>query len=92
VAALSFSPGSYLGMVYSDTVKLLDERGVPAWCLASTGDREADPTCASASGEHYRHVPFEGNDHGTNLIKAGQTPEIGPIILEWLDIWAETSP
>ncbi|MCC7358226.1 MAG: hypothetical protein IT317_02040 [Anaerolineales bacterium] len=88
VAALSLSPGSYLNMVYSTTVEALDQAGIPAWCLAATGDREADPTCASASGDHYRHVPFEGNDHGTDLIRIGQTPDIGPIFLEWLDTWS----
>jgi len=87
LAALSFSPGSYLGQVYSDTVQMLDQRGIPAWCLAATGDREADPTCASAAGTHYRSVSFEGNDHGTNLIQPGQVPEIGPILLEWLETW-----
>jgi hypothetical protein len=86
LGALSFSPGSYLGEVYTNTVNLLDQRGIPAWCLAARGDREADPTCASASGEHYRHVSFEGDDHGAALLKPDQAPPIGPIILEWLEL------
>jgi hypothetical protein len=87
VGALSFSPGSYLGMVYSTTVQALDERDIPTFCLAAAGDFEADPTCASASGEHYHLISFEGNDHGTNLLQPEQNPEIGPVLLEWLAAW-----
>lgn len=84
VGALSFSPGSYLGILYSEAVRGVDERGTPSWCLASEGDRESAPMCNSASGDHYRSIIYPGNFHGMDLFQPGLDPEIGQTILDFL--------
>ena len=83
LGALSFSPGSYLTVSYTDAVKVLDEAGKPVTCIASEGDGESAPTCEAASGENYQSIVYAGSAHGDQFF---QNPPEGfsQVILDWL--------
>lgn len=84
VGALALSPGNYLGMNYAETVTGLAPH--PNWCLASESDGESAPTCASASGDHYRSQIYPGGDHGMMLIAPGLDPLPMILIQEFLEL------
>jgi len=81
LGAFSWSPGSYLGMDYAETVRSLNlaEPSVPVWCLAADGDGESFAACESAAksldGEFiYR----DSSAHGMFLIDPDLTPGEAP--------------
>lgn len=87
--ALSLSPGSYLGMPYTEVVQKLDQENPPkpVWCLYSVDDKAASTTCKSASGTAYRAFEFPGWSHGTALLE----PDLDPLPMQLiLDFLAET--
>ncbi|HLF91547.1 MAG TPA: hypothetical protein VI451_21560 [Anaerolineales bacterium] len=86
LGAMSFSPGSYIGVDYSNAANALlgDPHFAAIYCLAAEGDGPSPGTCNSVSGERYKAVIFPGSDHGLALLKPGLDPEIGPLILEFL--------
>ncbi|NOY98997.1 MAG: hypothetical protein GXP40_07320 [Chloroflexi bacterium] len=84
--ALSFSPGNYLGEPYAEAVKAIDEKGIPAWCIAAKGDTLSADTCEGATGEHYMSFIYPGDIHGTRFLEeATAPPDIVPVIFKWLD-------
>ena len=84
LGALSLSPGSYLGQPYAGVVAEMSAAGLPAYCLAAEGDRESASTCQSADGATYRRFLYPGSAHGANLLMSGLDPEVGGVLLEWL--------
>ena len=70
VKAIAFSPGSFLGMDYADTVAQLSAMGVPVDCATSTADPGATETCQKARNVPLHSIftfPFEGG-HGMQLL------------------------
>lgn len=93
VGSLAFSPGSYLGLDYSDQVTALGTAQpiLPAWCLYAQGDGESLTTCRPVSGINYQKFEYAGSDHGMNLIKPDLTPKDSSkstleIFLDFLDL------
>lgn len=87
LGALSLSPGSYLGIVYTDMIKVLDSAGKPVTCIASEGDGRSATACKGAAGEHYTTVIYPGSAHGDQLLQPPNIPEgIGQEIYDWLAI------
>jgi hypothetical protein len=86
LGAMSLSPGSYIGVDYTNAANAL--LGAPhfaeIYCLAAEGDGPSPTTCNSVSGERYKAVIFPGSDHGVALLKSGFDPDIGSLILEFL--------
>lgn len=93
VGVLSLSPGSYLGLPYNEAVDLLDENGIPVWCVASEGDWESAPTCKKADGGRYKSIIYPGKAHGTEFLVASSAPaDIGRVLLDWLLLIYEIDP
>ncbi|MCP4142597.1 MAG: hypothetical protein GY755_20350 [Chloroflexi bacterium] len=85
LGALSFSPGNYLTIPYTDAVKVLDDAGKPVTCIASEGDGESAPTCEAASGENYKSVIYAGKAHGDQFFQ--NPPDgFGQVIFDWLTL------
>lgn len=91
--SLSFSPGGYLGLDYSQQVASLDslQPPVPTWCLYGSDDAESRPACETAQGAAYRRLEYEGNLHGMILIQPGLMPEESnkgtlELFMEFLDL------
>jgi dienelactone hydrolase len=84
--ALSLSPGNYLGVRYADAVRKLEaeQPPKPVWCFYGAGDREASPTCKSASGTVYKSYEFPGDLHGNLLLVPGIEPLPMQLILDFL--------
>ena len=86
LGALSLSPGNYQGVKYADAVTTLGAENKPAWCVASTGDAEAFPTCESASGDNYQKFIYEENDHGMDLFDDGLDPKVTQVVFDFLQL------
>ncbi|MBI3961488.1 MAG: hypothetical protein HY335_01965 [Deinococcus sp.] len=84
LGALSLSPGSYLGVAYEEAVTTLDRENKPAWCIVSRQDGESFPVCEAASGEHYRKIVYEQNEHGMSFFRPDLVPGTGQNILDFL--------
>ncbi len=86
--AFSLSPGGYLGIPYAKAVAFFDDPArspIHIVCIASENDREAAPTCKSASGALYQSAILPGGLHGTELLSDIPTREtVIPYIIEWL--------
>ncbi len=97
LGTFSISPGGYLQIPYQDAVTGLAEQEwitipepesatAPIFCVASEQDVPSADSCKSVTEDPYRHVIFPGELHGTLLLKApNNPPEIGQLILDWLD-------
>ncbi|MCA9936131.1 MAG: hypothetical protein H6662_16055 [Ardenticatenaceae bacterium] len=85
-AALSLSPGSYLGVDYAEAVTLVDEEGKPVWCVAAEGDETAVTTCQSANGEQYQITIYPNGGHAMELFRVENNlqPPIEAILLDFL--------
>ena len=86
IGALSFSPGSFLDVPYSDAVDaaMKEPHQFPVTCLSAKNDTPSPETCGEASGETYESILFEGDKHGVDLIEPGLTPNIGQVIIDFL--------
>ena len=86
LGALSLSPGSYLGLPYSEEVDRLGsgEPPVPVVCLAAEDDGDSAETCSAASGDLYGVIIYPGNDHGVQLINPDSEPNVLKVILDFL--------
>jgi hypothetical protein len=92
LGALSLSPGSYLGLDYSDEVSKLGNSTPPkpAWCLYDKNDADS-VVCTKASGNHYYHESWgNGNLHGLHLIDPNLEPNPLTRILEFLALVSKT--
>lgn len=87
-AALSLSPGSYLGMAYAEAVTLTDAQGKPVWCVAAEDDVTAVSTCQSASGDHYQTTIYPHGGHAMALFRQENNlqPPIESVIMEFLHL------
>ena len=87
LGGMSFSPGSYLNMLYTDVVAELEgaEPPVPVWCLAAEGDTASSNACHSASGNQYKMFMYEGDAHGMMLIAPGHDQDPMVLIQEFLE-------
>ncbi len=85
-AALSLSPGSYLGVTYADAVTVVDDLGKPVWCVAAEDDETAVATCQSASGEQYQTTIYPNGGHAMALFRVENNlePPIENVILDFL--------
>jgi len=84
LGALAFSAGNYLGIPYNTEVERLGKDDKPAWCIVSETDPEAFTVCDGVSGEFYKKIIYEGNDHGMSFFKPGLSPDTGQNILDFL--------
>ena len=86
LGAMSLSPGSFIGVDYTNAANTLlgDPHFATIYCLASEGDGPSPAACNSVTGERYRAVIFPGNAHGVDLLKSGLDPDMGILILEFL--------
>ncbi len=84
LGALSLSPGSYLGVTYSDAVAQMEEDEKPVWCFYATGDAESAPACQSASGVLYQLFEWAGNLHGMMLLQPDVDPSAMELILDFI--------
>jgi len=84
--ALSISPGSYLGVNYSDAVTRLESLNPAAlaWCLASEADVTSFEACQAAEGENYIWFIYPGNSHGMDLFKPGSEPDIAKVLQDFI--------
>jgi hypothetical protein len=95
--AFSLSPGGYLGIPYDTAVTNLaneewiaipepGEQTAPIFCAASEQDIPSADACKSVTKDPYRYIIFPGELHGTLLLIApGNPPDIGQLILDWLE-------
>jgi hypothetical protein len=82
--SFSLSPGDFLGQPYAGVVAEMSGAGLPVYCLAAQGDTQSAKTCQAADGGTYHRILYPGSAHGANLLISGFNPEIGGVILEWL--------
>ena len=84
--ALSISPGSYLGVNYSDAVSRLESLNPNAltWCLASEADAASFEACQAAEGENLIRIIYPGKSHGMDLFQTGLQPDIAQVLLEFI--------
>ncbi len=84
--ALSLSPGSFLGVPYTDVVAELALDNKPAWCLAAADDKPSTQTCLEAGGNTYRNYIYPGEAHGAELLVPGLDPDVGQVFLDFLKL------
>jgi len=83
IGALSLSPGSWLGIKYSNSVAASN---MLVWCVAANGDVQAANTCRNASGDQYQDNYLPGGAHGTDMFKdpTGHTSPLGQLIYNFI--------
>ena len=69
LGAVSLSPGSYLGIPYSQAAKELDAKNKKVLCIAGLGDKESAPICQSISGTNFTVKISSTSNHGMALIQ-----------------------
>ncbi|NUM46927.1 MAG: hypothetical protein HUU38_19655 [Anaerolineales bacterium] len=86
VGALALSPGSFLGVNYTQaaTTFVNEPYFAAVYCLAADGDSSAPILCDSVTGNRYKSVIYPGNAHGMSLLTSGLDPNIGDVLLEFL--------
>lgn len=84
--ALSISPGSYLGVNYSDAVSRLESLNSDAfaWCLASEADATSLEACQAAESANFIRIIYPGNSHGMDLFQPGLEPDIAQVLQEFI--------
>jgi len=84
--ALSISPGSYLGVNYSDAVSRLESLNSDAfaWCLASEADADSFEACQAAESVNFVRIIYPGNLHGMDLFQPGLEPDIAKVLQEFI--------
>jgi pimeloyl-ACP methyl ester carboxylesterase len=85
--ALSFSPGNFLGVAFQEAVGALGQPPHQAHvrCLAAEGDGSAPDLCRTDFGDFFSSTIYPGSDHGIDLITPGRDPEVGTVILDFLN-------
>lgn len=91
VAAASVSPGSFLGIAYSDALAaLLAEKDPPVLCIAASADGASPAICQGGQTvglSDYQVQIYDGDAHGNFLFLAeGLTPPppIADLVVGWL--------
>ncbi|MEW6031110.1 MAG: hypothetical protein ACOYZ8_08845 [Chloroflexota bacterium] len=86
VGAFSVSPGSWLGMDFGDTVRILLERGVEVRCVLAELDSPSPETCRSVrEQEGYQIHAYGGKKHGMDFfIPRKAEPRFGEYLLGFL--------
>jgi dienelactone hydrolase len=89
--ALSFSPGNYLTVSFSEMVRELGAASnpVPVWCLYAESDPESAGVCGNISEDNYTPYPYSSemifsNGHGMNLIAPNHDPDPLELMLKFL--------
>ncbi|NDJ54746.1 MAG: alpha/beta hydrolase [Chloroflexi bacterium] len=89
--AVSLSPGSYLGVPYSDALAAMSS--TPVLCVAAEDDGVSPTTCESgntAGTADYSTQIYPGRAHGMALFdQDGLTPPVLQLIIDWLQEQAE---
>ena len=86
LGALSYGPGNYLTMAYSEAVAALELQGKTAWCVGANDDPPAVMACNSAEGEHYLMQIYAKGGHALELFRSDLDldPPIEKITLDFL--------
>ena len=83
IGALSLSPGGYLGVVYTEAVKVLDDAEKPVTCIAAEGDIPSAIACDATTGKYYEKILYVGGEHGDQFYQ--NPPEgFGDMLYDWL--------
>lgn len=84
--AMAVSPGSYLEMDFSATVKKLVDADVQTCCYAAQGDAPSHRTCNAITAEtsKYEKVIEEHNYHGIYAARPDAVPPLPDAILDFL--------
>jgi hypothetical protein len=86
LAALSLSPGDYLGVPYADAVTQMDKAGKNTWCVAAESDMTAFYRCKDLTGEHFVKQIFPSGGHAMRLFRQelNLDPPMDAVILNFL--------
>jgi hypothetical protein len=84
VGAMSWSPGSYLGMSYDKTVGQLTAIGTFVRCFAGEADTQSAEACRSFAGEGYQMELDPSSRHGIALVDPDLQIETLDLLLAFL--------
>jgi len=86
VAAVSLSPGGWLGIPYADALSTITDK--PVLCVASAEDGSTPATCMSGEDlamSNYTVQIYEGRAHGTSIFGVENLdPPLPDLITGWL--------
>ncbi|PKN92829.1 MAG: hypothetical protein CVU44_12420 [Chloroflexi bacterium HGW-Chloroflexi-6] len=84
--AFAISPGSWLGVDYTQSAQKLIEKGKPVRCMYAVNDGPSPATCWSiAPGEQYQIFAYAGVKHGmTFFVPRKMEADFGKNIIEFL--------
>lgn len=84
--ALSLSPGSYMGIPYTDVVRQLGENQPPvaAWCLANEAEIGICNAASETGNTAFRAIEIPGGGHGNMLLRPNLDPLPMKLILDFL--------
>jgi len=86
LAAISLSPGNYIGKNYADEVGLAGD--LPIACFASEDDTPSADTCKAgeaAGAPNYQTIIYSGMGHGMDMFGLAEDPDLFTFILEYFD-------
>jgi hypothetical protein len=87
LGAFSISPGSWLGISYSQAVEKLIAADKPVRCMYAINDPPSPGTCLSVTpGDHYKIFGYPGMKHGMTFVILPRKMEadFGENLLEFL--------
>lgn len=87
IGVMSFSPGNYLNVSYTDVVTRMSEPpfNILVYCVAAEEDGISPDLCgASLPGNFVGTVYADRGEHGIAFLKEGFDPDIGKLILDFL--------
>lgn len=87
LAALSLSPGDYLGVPYADAVGQMEKAGKTTMCVAAETDMTAYYRCKDLSGEHFVKQIYPSGGHAMRLFRQelNLDPPVDDILYQFLD-------
>ncbi|PWH17276.1 MAG: hypothetical protein DDG60_02515 [Anaerolineae bacterium] len=86
IGVFAISPGSYLGLDWSQNALRVSNAGKPVRCIYAMNDGNTAATCASLPvNAYYKIAGYEGKKHGQDfLIPRKMEADFGQILLDFL--------